>query len=33
MRDWVDFGIEVYSRIMAGNPAFISSYITPRKAK
>jgi uncharacterized protein len=32
MRDWVDFGIEIYSRIMAGNPAFISSYITPRKA-
>lgn len=32
MRDWVDFGIEVYSRIMAHNPAFISSYITPRKA-
>jgi uncharacterized protein len=32
MRDWVDFGIEVYSRIMARNPAFISSYITPRKA-
>ncbi|WP_079202208.1 quinohemoprotein amine dehydrogenase maturation protein [Pseudomonas sp. CC6-YY-74] len=33
LRDWVDFGIEVYSRIMASNPAFISSYITPRKAK
>lgn len=32
MRDWVDFGIEVYSRIMAANPAFISSYISPRKA-
>ena len=32
MRDWVDFGIEVYSRIMAVNPAFISSYISPRKA-
>ncbi|QOT82044.1 quinohemoprotein amine dehydrogenase maturation protein [Cupriavidus basilensis] len=32
MRDWIDFGIEVYSRIMASNPAFISSYITPRKA-
>jgi uncharacterized protein len=32
MRDWVDFGIEVYTRIMAHNPAFISSYITPRKA-
>ncbi|MCV6611384.1 MAG: quinohemoprotein amine dehydrogenase maturation protein [Amphritea sp.] len=32
MRDWVDFGIEVYSRIMAGNPAFIDSYISPRRA-
>ena len=32
MRDWVDFGIEVYSRIMAVNPAFIDRYITPRKA-
>lgn len=31
MRDWVDFGIEVYSRIMAENPAFISRYITARK--
>ena len=31
MRDWVDFGIEVYSRIMAKNPAFIDTYITPRK--
>ena len=32
MRDWVDFGIEVYSRIMAGNPAFIEQHITPRRA-
>lgn len=32
MRDWVDFGIEVYSRILAENPAFIDSYITPRRA-
>ncbi len=32
MRDWVDFGIEVYSRIMAENPAFIDSYISPRRA-
>ncbi|KER72383.1 MULTISPECIES: quinohemoprotein amine dehydrogenase maturation protein [Burkholderia] len=32
MRDWIDFGIEVYSRIIAGNPAFIDNYITPRKA-
>ncbi|WP_322068726.1 quinohemoprotein amine dehydrogenase maturation protein [Paraburkholderia bannensis] len=32
MRDWVDFGIEIYSRIMAGNPAFIEQHITSRKA-
>jgi uncharacterized protein len=32
MRDWVDFGIEVYSRIMAANPAFIDHYISPRRA-
>ncbi|MCP8686709.1 quinohemoprotein amine dehydrogenase maturation protein [Marinobacterium sedimentorum] len=32
MRDWVDFGIQVYSRIMAANPAFIDHYITPRQA-
>lgn len=31
MRDWVDFGIEVYSRIMKHNPKFIDTYITPRK--
>ncbi|MEZ5610783.1 MAG: quinohemoprotein amine dehydrogenase maturation protein [Rhodocyclaceae bacterium] len=33
MRDWVDFGIEVYSRIMAGNPQFIDKHITPRSGK
>ncbi|QBR03240.1 quinohemoprotein amine dehydrogenase maturation protein [Paraburkholderia pallida] len=32
MRDWVDFGIEIYARIMAANPAFIDNHITPRKA-
>lgn len=32
MRDWVDFGIEVYSRILAENPAFIDTFITPRRA-
>lgn len=30
MRDWVDFGIDVYSRIMAVNPAFIDRHISPR---
>ncbi len=32
MRDWVDFGIEIYSRIMAGNPGFIEQHISPRRA-
>lgn len=32
MRDWIDFGIEVYSRIMAANPSFIDQYISPRRA-
>ena len=32
MRDWVDFGIEVYSRIMAANPSFIDQFISPRRA-
>ncbi len=32
MRDWVDFGIQVYSRIMAENPAFFDDYISPRRA-
>ena len=32
MRDWVDFVIETYSRIMAENPTFIDTYITPRRA-
>jgi len=31
MRDWVDFGIEIYSRIMVHNPGFIDRYITARK--
>lgn len=32
MRDWVEFGLQVYARIMAENPAFIDAYISPRKA-
>jgi len=32
MRDWVDFGIDVYARIMAENPGFIDQYILPRRA-
>lgn len=33
MRDWVDFGIEVYRRIIVGNPRFIDQTITTRKAR
>ncbi|MDO5101355.1 MAG: quinohemoprotein amine dehydrogenase maturation protein [Lautropia sp.] len=30
MRDWIDFGLQAYSRIRAQNPAFIDQFITPR---
>jgi uncharacterized protein len=33
MRDWVDFGIEAYSRIMERNPSFFQTYVEPRRAK
>ena len=32
MRDWVDFGIGVYSTIMEHNPTFYDRYIAPRSA-
>lgn len=32
MRDWVDFGIQVYAEIAAANPAFFSQHIEPRGA-
>ena len=32
LRDWVDFGIGVYSRILDGNPDFFSKHIEPRRA-
>lgn len=31
MRDWVDFGIEAYSRISQGNPRFFDDYISTRR--
>ncbi len=31
MRDWVEFGIDVYCRIMAGNPGFFETHVQPRK--
>jgi uncharacterized protein len=33
MRDWVDFGIDVYTRIMAGNPGFFERHVAPRRAR
>ncbi|MCW5698655.1 MAG: quinohemoprotein amine dehydrogenase maturation protein [Rhodospirillales bacterium] len=32
MREWVDFGIEIYVRIMDGNPGFFMRHIEPRRA-
>ncbi len=32
MRDWVDFGIGVYSHIIRGNPAFFERHVLPRRA-
>ncbi|WP_404385426.1 quinohemoprotein amine dehydrogenase maturation protein [Caenispirillum salinarum] len=31
MRDWVDFGIAAYVRIMQGNPSFIRTHVEPRR--
>lgn len=31
MRDWVEFGIGIYSEIMRGNPAFIERHVAPRR--
>ena len=31
MRDWVDFGIEAYTRISQGNPRFFEDYISTRR--
>jgi uncharacterized protein len=33
MRDWVDFGITVYTRIQDENPEFFSRYLSPRRAQ
>ncbi len=32
IRDWIDFGIEVYSRIMIENPDFFDAYVAPRRS-
>lgn len=31
MRDWIDFGIDVYTRLLAGNPGFFERHIEPRR--
>ncbi|MBR9838481.1 MAG: quinohemoprotein amine dehydrogenase maturation protein [Rhodobacteraceae bacterium] len=33
MRDWVDFGVEAYVRIMQANPAFFRTQLEPRLAR
>ena len=33
MRDWIDFGIDVYTQIMAGNPGFFERHVAPRRAR
>lgn len=33
MRGWVDFGIAAYARIMARNPGFIDSHLSPRRPR
>lgn len=30
MRDWVDFGITAYTRIITGNPGFLKRHVEPR---
>lgn len=32
MRDWVDFGVQVYSRIMLENPGFFETHVSPRRS-
>ncbi len=31
LRDWVDYGVEVYSQIMLKNPGFFDAYVSPRR--
>lgn len=33
MRDWVDFGISVYTQIMEHNPGFYDTHLAPRRAQ
>lgn len=33
MRDWIDFGIGVYTQITAGNPGFFERHVAPRRGR
>ncbi len=33
MRDWVDFGIAVYSKIFRENPAYFDKHVMPRRTR
>jgi len=33
MRDWIDFALQGYAQIMQDNPAFIDTYIAPRRGR
>lgn len=32
LRDWVDFGIETYARIVTENPGFFAAHVSPRRS-
>lgn len=32
LRDWIDFGIEVYARIITENPGFFAAHVSPRRS-
>ncbi len=32
MRGWIDFGVQVYARILSQNPEFFSRHVEPRRA-
>ena len=31
LRDWIDFGIETYARIVTENPGFFAAHVSPRR--
>lgn len=32
LRDWIDFGVQVYSRLMLENPGFFENHVLPRRS-